>query len=62
MQAQKGLVDIERRPHRSVRAYASSAERDLLIKALSAASAAIQINAQSAGLSAWVYKSLGLSV
>jgi hypothetical protein len=59
-QAQKALVDIDRRPHAAVRAYGSSHERDLLIKASTAAKAAIEINARSTGLD-WVCKSLGLT-
>ncbi len=61
VQAQKGLVDIDRRPHKAVRAYASAQEKELLTKASSAASTAIQINAQADGIGAWVYKSLGLA-
>ena len=33
MQARKAVTDIERRPHQAVRAYSSSEEREVLVKA-----------------------------
>lgn len=60
MQAQKVLIDIERRPHAKVRSYSSSQERELLVKAGQAAQAAANLEA-GAGVGAWIYKSLGLA-
>ena len=60
MQAQKVLVDIERRPHAKVRSYSSSQERELLVQAAQAAQAAAGMDS-GAGLGAWIYKSLGLA-
>ncbi|KAK9916030.1 hypothetical protein WJX75_007575 [Coccomyxa subellipsoidea] len=59
-QAQKVLIDIERRPHVKVRSYSSSQERELLVKAGQAAQAAAKREA-GAGVGAWIYKSLGLA-
>lgn len=60
VQAQKVLVDIERKPHAKVRAYSSSEERDLLVKAAQAAKAAADLNGE-VGIGSWIYKSLGFA-
>ena len=58
-QARKAIIDIERKPHMSVRSYSSAQEREVLVKASQAAQSAISINATAAGIGTWVYKTLG---
>lgn len=59
VQARKAIIDIERKPHMSVRSYSNSQEREVLVKASQAAQSAISINATAAGIGSWVYKTLG---